>query len=81
MNLFDLDADDQISCANQIFFHLLEDEHEQIFSACFLTDLHGRKSFLVLGTMLVNMTVEINRHEQCDSHDPAFISNMMFSMI
>ncbi len=40
------------------------------FSACFLTDLHRRKSFLVLGTMLVNVTVEINRHEQCDSHDP-----------
>ncbi len=43
------------------------------FSACFLTDLHCRKSFLVLGTMLVNVTVEINRHEQCDSHDPASI--------
>ncbi len=45
------------------------------FSACFLTDLHCRKSFLVLGTMLVNVTVEINRHEQCDSHDPASIPN------
>ncbi len=43
------------------------------FSACFLSDLHCRKSFLVLGTMLVNVTVEINRHEQCDSHDPASI--------
>ncbi len=36
------------------------------FSACFLT---------VLGTMLVSVTVEINRHEQCDSHDPASIPN------
>ncbi len=45
------------------------------FSAGFLTDLHRRKSFLVLGTMLVNVTVEINRHEQCDSHDPASIPN------
>ncbi len=43
------------------------------FSACFLTDLHRRKSFLVPGTMLVNVTVEINRHDQCDSHDPASI--------
>ncbi len=52
------------------------------FSACFLTDLHCRKSFLVVGTMLVNVTVEINRHEQCDSHDPASIpKTMMFSMI
>ncbi len=47
--------------------------HEQSFSACFLTDLHRRKSFLVPGTMLVNVTVEINRHEQCDYHDPASI--------
>ncbi len=45
------------------------------FSVCFLTDLHCRKSFLVLGTMLMNVTVEINRHEQCDSHDPASITN------
>ncbi len=45
------------------------------FSAGFLTDLHCRKWFLVLGTMLVNVTVEINRHEQCDSHDPASIPN------
>ncbi len=45
------------------------------FSAGFLTDLHRRKSFLVLGTMLVDVTVEINRHEQCDSHDPASITN------
>ncbi len=45
------------------------------FSACFLTDLHCRKSFLVQRTMLVNVTVEINRHEQCDSHDPASIPN------
>jgi len=45
------------------------------FSAGFLSDLHRRKSFLVLGTMLVNVTVEINRHEQCDSHDPASITN------
>ncbi len=52
------------------------EEHElSEFSACFLTDLHCRKSFLVLGTMLVNVTVEINRHEQCDSHDPASIPN------
>ncbi len=74
MNLFDLDADDQISCANQIFFHLLQKNMNTLseFSACFLTDLHCRKSFLVPGTMLVNMTVEINRHEQCDSHEPAF---------
>ncbi len=45
------------------------------FSAGFLTDLHCRKSFLMLGTTLVNVTVEINRHEQCDSHDPASIPN------
>ncbi len=45
------------------------------FSAGFLTDLHCRKWFLVPGTMLVNVTVEINRHEQCDSHDPASIPN------
>ncbi len=45
------------------------------FFAGFLTDLHCRKWFLVLGTMLVNVTVEINRHEQCDSHDPASIPN------
>ncbi len=45
------------------------------YSAGFLSDLHRRKSFLVLGTMLVNVTVEINRHEQCDSHDPASITN------
>ncbi len=45
------------------------------FSAGFLTVLHCRKWFLVLGTMLVNVTVEINRHEQCDSHDPASIPN------
>ncbi len=45
------------------------------FSAGFLTDLHCRKWFLILGTMLVNVTVEINRHEQCDSHDPASIPN------
>ncbi len=45
------------------------------FSAGFLTDLHCRKWFLVLGTMLVNVTVEINRHEQCDSHEPASIPN------
>ncbi len=44
-------------------------------SAGFLTDLHCRKWFLVPGTMLVNVTVEINRHEQCDSHDPASIHN------
>ncbi len=29
----------------------------------------------------MNVTVEINRDEQCDSHDAAYISNMMFSMI
>jgi len=29
------------------------------FSACFLSNLHCRKSFLVLGTMLVRVTVEI----------------------
>jgi len=29
------------------------------FSACFLIDLHCRKSFLVLGTMLLRVTVEI----------------------
>ncbi len=52
------------------------EEHElSEFSACFLTDLHCRKSFLVQRTMLVNVTVEINRHEQCDSHDPASIPN------
>ncbi len=45
------------------------------FSAGFLSDLHRRKSFLVLGTMLMNVTVEINRHEQCDSHDPASTTN------
>ncbi len=44
------------------------------FSACCITDLHCMKSFLVLGTMLVIVTVEINRHEQCDSHDPASIT-------
>ena len=44
-------------------------------SACFLTDLHRRKSFLVLGTMLLSVSVEINRHEQCDSHDPVSIPN------
>ncbi len=50
------------------------EEHEHTeFSPGFLTDLHRRKSFLVLGTMLVDVTVEINRHEQCDSHDPASI--------
>jgi len=49
--------------------------HSESFSACFLTDLHCRKSFLVLGTMLVSVTVEINRHEQCDSHDPVSIPN------
>ncbi len=43
------------------------------FSAGFLTNLHCRKSFLVPGTMLVNVTVEINRHDQCYSHDPASI--------
>ncbi len=68
-------------CANhhlhhhKLFFHLLQKNMNTLseFSACFLTDLHCRKSFLVLGTMLVNVTVEINRHEQCDSHDPASI--------
>ncbi len=69
-----LSKDDQISSANQMFFHLLEEEHEHIFSACCITDLHCRKSFLVLGTMLVNTTVEINRYEQCDSHDAASIT-------
>ena len=49
--------------------------HSESFSAGFLTDLHCRKSFLVLGTMLVSVTVEINRHEQCDSHDPESIPN------
>jgi len=50
------------------------------FSVGFLTDLHCRKSFLVLGTMLERVTVEItdmksviimsrnNRHEECDYH-------------
>ncbi len=58
-----------------LFFHLLQEEHEHSvsFSACFLTDLHCRKSFLVQRSVLVNVTVEINRHEQCDSHDPASI--------
>ncbi len=56
-------------------------EAQVVFSVCFLTDLHRRKSFLVQRTMLLNVTVEINRHEQCDSHDAAYISNMMFSMI
>ncbi len=44
-------------------------------SVSFLTDLPRRKTFLVRRTMLVNVTVEINRHEQCDSHDPASIPN------
>jgi len=53
------------------FIHLLHEEHEhtQSFSACFLSDLHCRKSFLVLGTMLVKVTVEINRHEEWDYHE------------
>ncbi len=37
--------------------------------------LHCRNSFLFQRSILVNVTVEINRHEQCDSHDPAFITN------
>jgi len=42
--------------------------HSVSFSACFLSDLHCRKLFQVLGTMLVKVTVEINRHEECDYH-------------
>ncbi len=61
----------------KLFFLFLQKNMNTLgeFSAGFLTDLHRRKSFLVLGTMLVNVTVEINRHEQCDSHDPASIPN------
>ncbi len=60
----------------KLLFHLLQKNMNTFseFSACCITDLHRRKSFLVLGTMLVNVTVEINRHEQCDSHDPASIT-------
>lgn len=36
------------------------------FSCLFSSDSHCRKSFLVLGFMLVKVTVEINRHEQCE---------------
>ncbi len=79
-----LSTDDQISeqiiiyiINYKLFFLLLQKNMNTLgeFSAGFLTDLHCRKWFLVLGTMLVNVTVEINRHEQCDSHDPASIPN------
>jgi len=36
------------------------------FFCLFLSDSHCRKSFLVLGFMLVNVTVEINRREMMD---------------
>ncbi len=77
-------TDDQISVLISIyissiikllFLFLQKNMNSVSFSACFLIDLHCRKSFLVLGTMLVNVTVEINRHEQRDSHDPASITN------
>ncbi len=76
-----LSTDEQISCKSsftsfiKLFFHLLQKNMNTLseFSACFLTNLLCRKSLLVLGTMLVNVTVEINRHEQCDSHDPVSI--------
>ncbi len=79
-----LSTDEQISVLiivyiinYKLFFFLLQKNMNTLseFSAGFLTDLHCRKAFLVLGTMLVNVTVEINRHEQYDSHDPASIPN------
>ncbi len=54
------------------------------FSACvFFSYLHLRKYFLVLGAMLVNVTVEMNRRDQCDSHVKTKWScvHSMFSMI
>ncbi len=85
-----LSTDDQISeqiiiyiINYKLFFLLLQKNMNTLgeFFAGFLTDLHCRKWFLVLGTMLVNLTVEINRHEQCDFHDPASILKQWCSLV